>query len=96
MKIYRWKFMREVDGKIKSNSGNLTWQIGKWKTHQGEIETCESGLHCSKECTKPSRMFRAKFLPKLSAVERVKCKRIKKFTPKCGLLKPISGRKKTA
>ena len=48
MKIYRWKFLREDDGKIKSAHGDLTWQIGKWKTHKGKLEMCESGLHCSK------------------------------------------------
>ena len=48
MKIYRWKFLREVDGKIKSANGDLTWQIGKWQTHKGKLEMCESGLHCSK------------------------------------------------
>ena len=40
--------MREVDGKIKSDSGEMTWQIDKWKTHRGKVELCESGLHCSK------------------------------------------------
>lgn len=46
--IYRWKFLRKVDGKIKSENGKLTWQIGKWKTHRGKLEMCKSGLHCSK------------------------------------------------
>ena len=45
----RYKFLREVKGKIKSDSGNLTWQIGKQKTHRGQLDLCRSGLHCSKE-----------------------------------------------
>lgn len=48
MKIYRWKFLNEVNGKIKSANGDLTWQIGKWKTHKGKLKICKQGLHCSK------------------------------------------------
>ena len=48
MKIYRWKFLNEVNGKIKSANGDLTWQIGKWKTDKGKLKICKQGLHCSK------------------------------------------------
>ena len=45
----RYKFLREVKEKIKSNSGNQTWKIGKWKNHRGEVELCRAGFHCSKQ-----------------------------------------------
>jgi len=43
----RWKFLRLVDGKIKSNSGNCEWEIGEWK-HEDRINMCNTGFHCSK------------------------------------------------
>ena len=45
-KQYRWKFLREVDGKIKSNSGDCIWTIGKQKKHTGSLDMCNSGFHC--------------------------------------------------
>ena len=45
----RYKFLREVDGKIKSDNGKITWKIGKQKTHREELKLCQSGFHCSKE-----------------------------------------------
>lgn len=44
----RYKFLRLVDGKIKSNSGDCTWAIGQWK-HEDRVDICNSGFHCSKE-----------------------------------------------
>lgn len=44
--IKRWKFLREG---LKSNSGNLTWKIGKWEKCGAELSMCNHGLHCSKE-----------------------------------------------
>ena len=37
----RWKFLREIDGQIKSASGNLSWEIGKFVTHKGELDMCQ-------------------------------------------------------
>ena len=45
-KQYRWKFLREVDGKIKSNSGDCIWTIGKQKKYTGSLDMCNSGFHC--------------------------------------------------
>jgi hypothetical protein len=45
----KYKFLRLVDGKIKSNSGNVTWEIGKWKKMRGEVDICNRGFHCSSE-----------------------------------------------
>jgi len=44
-KTYRWKFMREG---LKSDHGELVWKLGQWQTHEGRLELCESGLHCSR------------------------------------------------
>jgi len=45
----RYKFLREIDGKIRSDNGDITWKIGKLVTYKGELKLCHSGLHCSKE-----------------------------------------------
>ena len=31
----------------RSASGNITWRIGEWQTHEGEIVLCGSGFHAS-------------------------------------------------
>ena len=46
-KELKYKFLRLVDGKIKSENGNCTWIVGKKKTYKGKISMCESGFHCS-------------------------------------------------
>lgn len=45
-KQLRWKFLRTG---LKSNSGNHTWEIGKWYKHKDKLLICNSGFHCSKE-----------------------------------------------
>ena len=44
--IKRYKFLRTG---LKSNSGDLTWKIGKWEKYEAELSMCHHGLHCSKE-----------------------------------------------
>ena len=44
----KYKFLNLVKGKIKSNSGNCTWKIGKWSKPIEDIDMCNSGYHCSK------------------------------------------------
>ena len=44
----RYKFLRLIDGKIKSNNGDCEWKIGEWK-HEDKIDMCHSGFHCSKK-----------------------------------------------
>ncbi len=44
----RYKFLRLVDGKLKSNSGDCTWKIGEEK-HEDKVNMCNYGFHCSKE-----------------------------------------------
>jgi hypothetical protein len=44
----KYKFLNLVKGKIKSNSGNCTWEIGKWSKPIEDIDMCNSGYHCSK------------------------------------------------
>ena len=46
MKLY--KFLRLVDGQIKSDHGNCVWKIGEWKK-ENKAEACNSGFHCSAE-----------------------------------------------
>ena len=46
MNTKRYKFLRTG---LKSVNGNIRWEIGKWEKHDGELEICESGFHCSKE-----------------------------------------------
>ena len=43
--IKRYKFLRT---RLKSNSGNVKWKLGEWKKHEGTLEMCSSGFHCSK------------------------------------------------
>jgi hypothetical protein len=39
-----YKFLREG---LKSDIGNLTWEIGKWVHQKGKLDICHNGLHCS-------------------------------------------------
>ena len=45
----RYKFLREIDNKIKSENGNCGWKIGEWKEYGGNLDMCHSGFHCSKK-----------------------------------------------
>ena len=45
----RYKFLREKDGKIKSESGNTEWKLSEWQKHEGKLGLCKSGFHCSKK-----------------------------------------------
>ena len=42
-----YKYLRLVDGKIKSDSGDTTWTVGEWQTVKGRLNMCYQGLHCS-------------------------------------------------
>ena len=44
----KWKFLRDVDGKIKSNSGEHEWAVGQWY-HESDVSLCNSGFHSSDE-----------------------------------------------
>jgi len=41
----RYKFLLKGN---KSSHGDFKWKKGVWYKHDGEIELCESGFHCSK------------------------------------------------
>ena len=41
----RYKFLLKGN---KSSNGDFKWKIGEWYTHEGELEMCSSGFHCSK------------------------------------------------
>ena len=64
-KIYRWKFLREVDGKIRSGSGDLTWKIGKWNKVEGDLSLCKKGLHCSKRVYQAFSFVQGEILAKV-------------------------------
>lgn len=44
-----YKFLRLIDGKIKSENGNQIWEIGKWYKIKDELNMCHVGFHCSEE-----------------------------------------------
>jgi hypothetical protein len=39
-----WKSMTAG---MKSGVGDMTWKVGKWEKHKGELSMCHSGLHAS-------------------------------------------------
>ena len=41
----RYKFLKSG---YKSEHGNFKWKFGKWYTHEGKLDICNSGFHCSK------------------------------------------------
>ena len=41
----RYKFLRKGN---KSENGDFKWKLGEWYTHNGELEMCNAGFHCSK------------------------------------------------
>jgi hypothetical protein len=43
----RYKFLRLVDDKIRSNLGSAVWEIGEWKSVEGDLELCKMGFNCS-------------------------------------------------
>ena len=42
----QWKLLR---GGLKSENGGMTWKIGRWEKHEGEIDICHSGFHSSND-----------------------------------------------
>ena len=42
----RYKFLRTG---LKSENGNVKWEVGVWKMFRGELKMCEAGFHCSVE-----------------------------------------------
>jgi len=41
----RYKFLKTG---YKSGHGDMKWKVGKWYTHDGGLDMCQSGFHCSK------------------------------------------------
>jgi len=60
----RWKFLNLEGKKIKSNSGDCTWKVGKWK-HEYNVEMCEHGFHCSKEIQQAFSFVQGEILAKV-------------------------------
>ena len=46
----RYKFIRLIDGKIRSEHGDCTWHVGEQQSLSAndELEICETGFHCSR------------------------------------------------
>ena len=44
---HRYKFLRLVDGAIRSENGDCTWTVDEQKSIDGALEICECGFHCS-------------------------------------------------
>ena len=38
-----------VTANMKSREGNITWKLGEWQKHEGNIVPCESGFHACQE-----------------------------------------------
>ena len=49
MEKMKYKFLRLVKGKIKSENGDCIWQIGEWQPKIEDLILCEKGYHCSSE-----------------------------------------------
>ena len=41
-----WKAFRKD---LKSNNGNIKWELNKWVQHKNELRMCSSGLHASEK-----------------------------------------------
>jgi hypothetical protein len=63
--IYRYKFLRERDGRIYSASGNVEWIVGEWKGLEGEPILCEQGYHCSEQAIHALRYVRGEILARV-------------------------------
>src|SRR5437879_4164762 len=44
----RWKFLHEVDGRFRSEHGNMSWHVNHWVRVDGDMELCANGFHCSR------------------------------------------------
>jgi len=42
------KAYKTVTVDLKSGHGNVSWVIGEWKKHEGDLKLCECGFHASK------------------------------------------------
>jgi hypothetical protein len=60
----KWKFLRDVGGEIKSQSGNHTWEIGKWYS-TGAVELCQQGFHSSDTILQALSFVRGEFLARV-------------------------------
>ena len=58
----RYKFIRTG---YKSNLGNHKWKVGKWYTHEGGLDMCNAGFHCSKGIYQASSYVRGEILTKV-------------------------------
>jgi len=45
--LARYKFLRLSNGKIRSESGDVEWQVGEWREEEGAPILCDNGFHCS-------------------------------------------------
>jgi hypothetical protein len=59
-----WKFLRDVDGEIKSNSGDFTWAIGQWYT-EDNISLCYKGFHASPKIHQAFSYVQGEYLAKV-------------------------------
>jgi len=45
--LARYKFLRLSNGKIRSEAGDVEWQVGEWHEEEGAPILCDNGFHCS-------------------------------------------------
>lgn len=61
-KIIRWKFLRTG---LKSDNGDLKWEIGKWMKIGRKLNICHHGLHCSKQINQALSYVKGEILAKV-------------------------------
>src|SRR3990167_2837974 len=60
-----WKVFK---ADLKSNNGNIKWEIGEWQKHEGELRLCASGFHASE------RIVDAMYYTSIELLARVEVK----------------------
>ena len=60
-----WKVFK---ADLKSNNGNIEWEIGEWQKHEGKLELCMSGFHASE------RIVDAMYYTSMELLARVEVK----------------------
>jgi len=75
-KTYLWKSMKAG---LKSNNGNIEWQMNKWQKHKGELKICSDGFHASERITNAMQYVNMEVL----ALVEVRGKSLKQNDKQC-------------
>src|SRR5437660_3145826 len=58
----KFKFLRLVNGQIKSQSGDVTWKMGEWQKTTKTFSMCNVGFHCSPKIIQALRFVNGEVL----------------------------------